>query len=373
MSFYWKKIGSIPTINQVSSLRFNRSDSNGGNLAYCSGSNYVVISFTYNPSIRSFIASETYNQEITNLASSWPTSSSESSSGEYAYQTTNGINIRYSGFVYTLHTGSVGSSSILDASPEFNIAYSYNGSGGSGRFLKFGKFFLSGGTSAQLGGFIDTGLLGPTSISRNGLFATVAGVPSGGTIRNTIKVYTTSNGLPPTQTYFTAIQAGNTITIPGTANISQVKINNAGTRLAAYTSLNIYTYELISGSWVERSSLASPASNSGTGIALSSDGGILTTRGNSVAVSYSWDSGSNSWQLVDETTLITPMSYIGRRIDISGDAKYMAVDVWPTTNSTAIEIYEKINSPNLYKGSAQSRRIYFGGNPCEAYYGSKRL
>lgn len=365
MSFYWKKIGSIPTINQVSSLRFNRSDSNGGNLAYCSGSNYVVSSFTYNPSTGSFIASETYNQEITNLVSSWPTYSDPS--GEYAYQTTNGINIRYSGFVYTLHTGSVGSSSILDASPEFNVAYSYNGSGGSGRFLKFGQFIIQGG----YGGFIDTGLFGPTSISRNGLYATVSGDPTGGNNRKTIKVITSSNG--SVSGNFTPIQLGNTITISGAANISLAKINNTGTRLVVYTSLNIYTYELISGSWVERSSLASPASNSGTGIALSSDGGILTTRGNSVAVSYSWDSGSNSWQLVDETTLITPMSYIGRRIDISGDAKYMAVDVWPTTNSNAIEIYEKINSPNLYKGSAQSRRIYFGGNPCEAYYGSKRL
>lgn len=377
MSFSWQKIGSIATPSQAGVLRFTSTNDSVGNISfsneYYRGGYYRDFGFFYNQNTGTFNSTTDYSQTISELLSAFPISYS----GNLAYriQTPSTIFVKYLGTTYTLHTGVVGG---VDANPELFIAYSFSGSGGSGKYLGYGKFFdsISQPGFGDLGSVIDTGLLGPTSISRNGLFATVAGVPSGGISINTIKVYTTSNGLPPSQTYFTTIQAGNTITIPGTANISEVKINNSGTRLVAYTFSNIYTYELISGSWVERNSIASPASYSGTGISLSSAGDILVTRGNSVAVSYSWDSGSNSWQLADETNIFFPVEfpvYVGSKIDISGDAKYMAVDMWPTTNSTAIEIYARINTIPLYKGTYAKSISYGSSQPNSIYYGSQKL
>lgn len=379
MSFSWQKIGSIATPSEAGVLRFTSTNDSAGNISfsneYYRGGYYRDFGFFYNQNTGTFSSTTDYSQTISELLSAFPISNS----GNLAYriQTPSTIFVRYLGTTYTLHTGAVGG---VDANPELFIAYSFSASGGSGKYLSYGKFFLSA-PSPTLGSVTDTGLLGPTSISRNGLFATVAGVPSGGTISNTIKVYTTSNGLPPTQTYFTAIQAGNTITIPGTENISEVKINNSGTRLVAYTFSNIYTYELISGSWVERNSIASPASYSGTGISLSSAGDILVTRGNSVAVSYSWNDVLKSWQLVDETNILFPVEfpvYVGSKIDISEDAKYMAVDAWPTANSTSIEIYKRVGDiPTyeipLYKG-AYAQSVYYGSSvPNSIYYGTKRL
>ena len=370
MSFFWKKIGSISIANAVDGLRFFRN----GYLAWHSpqygGSDYQAFITSYNPST-GFSSSQIYNQVITNIISAWPTTSGFGNGGEFVYQTLTGVYIRHNGSIYTLETWNTGSTSILDASPELNVAYSFTGTGGSGRFLRFGEFSFKSGYPRLGGSIIDTGLYGPTSISRNGLYATVSGDPDGGNSGKTIKVFTSSNG--SVSWPFTPIQLGNTIEISGTANISVVKINNAGTRLVAYTFSNIYTYELISGSWVERPSIAPPASNSITGISLSNDGGILTTRGNSVVNSYIWNFEVNSWQLVDETTLSLSSYYYGSKIDISSDAMYMAVDVWPTTNSRAIDIYQKINSPQIYKGSSQSRQVYFGANPCQVYYGAKEL
>ena len=359
MSFFWKKIGSISIADDVESLRFFGNGYLACHSPQYGGSYYKVFDTYYNPSTGVFSSSQIYSQVITDIISAWPIT------GGFVYQTNTGVYIRYLGSTYTLQTWNTGSISALDASPELNVAYSFRGTGGSGRFLKFGEFSFDSGL-----GFIDTGLYGPTSISRNGLYATVSGDPTGGNNRKTIKVFTSSNG--SVSWPFTPIQLGNTIQISGTSNIEVVKINNAGTRLVAYTFSNIYTYELISGSWVERPSIAPPPSNNIKGISLSSTGGILVTRGDSVVNSYVWDSGANSWQLVDETS-IALSSYYGSKIDISSDAMYMAVDVWPTTNSRAIEIYQKINSPQIYKGSSQSRQAYFGVNPCRVYYGAKEL
>ena len=381
MSFSWQKIGSIATPSEAGVLRFTSTNDSAGNISfsneYYRGGYYRGFGFFYNQNTGTFSSTTDYSQTISELLSAFPISYS----GNLAYriQTPSTIFVKYLGTTYTLHTGVVGG---VDANPELFIAYSFGGSGGSGKYLGYGKFFGSIQPGfGDLGSVIDTGLLGPVSISRNGLFVTVAGVPSGGTSINTIKVYTKRNGLPPNQTYFTAIQAGNTITIPETENISEVKINNAGTRLVAYTFSNIYTYELISGSWVERNSIASPASYSGTGISLSSAGDILVTRGNSVAVSYSWNDVLKSWQLVDETNILSPVEfpvYVGSKIDISEDAKYMAVDAWPTANSTSIEIYKRVGDiPTyeipLYKG-AYAQSVYYGSSvPNSIYYGTKRL
>jgi hypothetical protein len=382
MSFSWEKIGSISTPGAAASLRFTLSYNNSGKLSYFNGSEYRDIGFFH--SGNTFNSSIEYSQSTPGWVGALPTSG--------IFYLINGAGSSYDGLyikkfipeqVYTIvkrinsGTGSYFESNVygFDSGDEDFISYSYHyeGSGGTGSlntdYFAFGPKILPFYVGAPRMAAVEPGFSGKCCISRNGQFAAVEGLLAG---QKTIKVYTSQNGYPGNVNPI-VLQIGGNIQIPGTENISEVKINNAGTRLVAYTFSNIYTYELISGSWEERPALASPASNSGTGISLCSAGNILVTRGNIVANSYLWDTNSNSWQLVDQTALIAPLSYVGRRIDMSGDAKYMAVDVWPTTNSTAIEIYSRIDNIPLYKG-AYAESIYYGSSvPNSIYYGSTKL
>ena len=167
---------------------------------------------------------------------------------------------------------------------------------------------------------VNVGFTGAVRLSRNGLYCCVFGTLNNSKV---IRIYTPQSGAFPGSGSTTSVKVGSDIVVPGNS-LSDVRINNTGTKLFATTPTLIYYYELVASQWVLQSTIAIPLEANGylQGIAINADSSILIASSSTVLYTYTFSGGA--WFLVAQMQASISNSFYGAQVDIAQNSAFLA-------------------------------------------------
>lgn len=334
----WTLIGEISTGQQViDSLRLLVNNLNSGSISYTSNGSYKSFDFSLYESSLSSTNTTTYAIPVFGSLPVFPIGTyGRVFAGFYGGK----INYYNNPNLYTIEEESIGTNPQLslhgfdaierDAGQVGYLAYCMReqATGVDNKYLRWGR--PSGG-DLNPRTLINVGLTGDVRLARNGLYCCVFGNLNS---NQTIKVYTPQGGAFPASGSTLSIKVGADIVVPGNY-LSDVRLNNTGTRLLATTQTLIYHYELVANQWVLQYTISIPLEVNGfvQGISINADGSILIASSNSVIYTYTLSGGG--WVLVDQIEVSIYNSFYRAQRDISQNSLFLAA----ANGQTGINIY----------------------------------
>jgi hypothetical protein len=342
----WARLGEIPTGTQgLSSLRLLPLNSGSGVISYTSNGNYKVFQFSLSGSSLSNNNSTTYAIPFSGDSPAFPVGSYGS---KFAWFFSGKINHYDLPNVYTVEQAVSGNPNISlhgfdaierDAGAVGYIAYSMHeqATGVDNKYLRWGRPSNADLSPRTL---VNVGFTGNVRLSRNGLYCCVFGDLNSA---KTIRIYTPQSGAFPSSGSTTSVKVGGDIVVPGNS-LSDVRLNNTGTRLLASTPTLIYYYELVESQWVLQSTVAIPleANQYLQGISINADSSILIASSSSVLYTYALSAGS--WFLVTQMGASIFNSFYGAQIDIASNSVFLAA----ANGQSGTDIYRSTISQVTY-------------------------
>ena len=324
----WTLLGEIPTGQQaLNSLRILTLSSNdSGVISYTSNNNYKVFYFSLSGSSLASNNSKTYTIPFSGSTTAFPIGGYGQN---FAWFFSGKINRYDHPNLYTIEQETTGNPQLslhgFDAIERDNgavgyLAYSMQEIGGIFEYNYNNSLLIWGRPSdAELSPrtSVNVGFTGNVRLSRNGLICCVFGD------YNSVKTIRVYSGEFTNANSTSAVKLGGDIVVPGNS-LSDVRINNTGTRLLATTLTLIYYYELVASQWVLQSTVAIPleANEFLQGISINADSSILIASSNTVLYTYTLSGGA--WFLVAQMGASISNTFYGAQIDIAQNSVFLA-------------------------------------------------
>jgi hypothetical protein len=334
----WDLLGEIPTGQQsLNCLRIlPLSSNNEGVISYTGSGTYKVFYFYPSGSSLESDSVKTYTIPFSGLPPAFPT---QGYGQNFAWFFSGKINSYDHPNIYTIEQETTGNPELslhgfdaiegeLGAIGYIAYCMQQKSVGFDNKYLQWGR---PAGADLSPRTLVNVGFTGDVRLSRNGLYCCVFGDLNSA---KTIRVYTPQSGAFASFGSTTSVKVGGDIVVPGNS-LSDVLINNTGTRLLASTQKLVHYYELVASQWVLQSTISIPleANQYLQGISINAESSILIASSSTALYTYTLSDGA--WFLVAQMGSSISNNFAGSRIDLSQNSVFLAA----VNGQSGVDIY----------------------------------